>query len=156
MGARRSMNEAKRTGRVSKIRFQEEGSAGSCMRTLLPVISDAVPRRSALLVAEYLVRFGVDLLLVRGAQFPLMLHLRRPSLRIAGMSSIRHRVLALLRQTEVAFGLRVPLRCCKICHCFRLLWSPAHVRFLTPQQRPTSHVRTQSKSHGSDPNPNRT
>jgi uncharacterized membrane protein len=71
--------------------------------------------RSALL-SQHAVCLGIDLLFVGCAQFALMLHLGRASLRISCVTRIGHRIFTLLWQSEFLVWLRLLLRGCKFCH----------------------------------------
>ena len=93
----------------------------SCVLTLLRIEGCA-------LFAQHFICFGVDLLFVSCAQFSLMCHLGGTGLSIPGVTSIRHRIFALLRQSKFFLWFRVLLRCCKFCHLRTSLPFPA--RFL--------------------------
>ena len=89
--------------------MRSAGSRQYCVLTLLRIEGCA-------LFAQHFICFGVDLLFVSCAQFALMFHLGGTGLSIPGVTSIRHRIFALLRQSKVFLWFRVLLRCCKFCH----------------------------------------
>src|SRR5690348_12640066 len=68
------------------------------------------------LFIEDAVGLGVDFLLVRCAQFTLVFHLGRASLRVLSVIGIRHRVFALLWKPEFLFRFSVLFFGCKLCH----------------------------------------
>jgi hypothetical protein len=71
---------------------------------------------ACLLLAQHFVRFGVDLLFVRCAQFALVLHLGRPSLGIPRVTFVGHWIFAFLRQPEFLGWLGLLLRGRQFCH----------------------------------------
>jgi hypothetical protein len=68
------------------------------------------------LFIQNVICLGVDFLVVRCAQFALMLHLGGPSLGISGVICIRHWIFAFRREPEFLSWLCVLLGGCKFCH----------------------------------------
>src|ERR1700761_4007041 len=95
----------------------------------------SMPVPSSSLLSQDPIGLSVDLLFVGSGQFALMLHLRGTRFCISGVSGIRHRIFALLWQSEIALGLCLFLRCCKFCHIYVSSPFHEHVRCLYVTRR---------------------